>query len=59
MLKMNSQGEELGGMSPPLKKHLELQIKTLRNAPRDAEKLRQLLKVRLRKKEEAKHIEDT
>ena len=35
---MGSQGE-LGGMSPPMKKHLELEIKTLHNAPRDAEKL--------------------
>ena len=33
---MNSQGE---GMSPPMKKHLELEIKTLENAPKDAEKL--------------------
>jgi hypothetical protein len=39
MLKVISQGgEELGGMSPPLKRHLEPQIKTLENAPRYADK---------------------
>ena len=53
---MDSQGE---GMSPPMKKHLELEIKTLQNAPRDADKLRKLLQVKQRQKEEADHIEDT
>jgi hypothetical protein len=38
------------------KRHLELQIKTLENAPRDAEK--RLLQVRRRQKEEAMDIED-
>jgi hypothetical protein len=59
MLKVNSQGE-LGGMSPPVRKHLELEIKTLQNAPRDADKLRRLLQIKQRQKEEeATHIEDT
>ncbi|MDQ3852642.1 MAG: hypothetical protein M3299_07395 [Thermoproteota archaeon] len=58
MLKVNSQGE-LGGMGPPLKRHLELEIKTLENAPRDVDKLRQLLELKQRQKEEAMHIEDT
>ncbi len=58
MIKLNSQGE-LGGMSPPMKKHLELEIKTLQNAPRDADKLERLLKVKQKQKEEAMHIEDT
>src|SRR5919109_1893132 len=58
MLRMNSQGE-LGGMSPPLKKHLELEIKILENAPRDADKLRRLLQIKQRQKEGADHIEDT
>ena len=53
---MDSQGE---GMSPPKKKHLELEIKILENAPRDADKLRKLLQVKQRQKEEADHIEDT
>ena len=46
-------------MSPPQEKHLELEIKTLQNAPRDAEKLERLLKAKQRQKEEAMHIEDT
>jgi hypothetical protein len=58
MITINSQGE-LGGMSPPLKRHLELQIKTLQNAPRDADKLKRLLNVKQEQKEEAMNIEDT
>jgi methyl coenzyme M reductase beta subunit len=55
---IGSQGE-LGGMSPTMKKHLELEIKTLQNAPRDADKLRKLLQVKQRQKEEAMYMEDT
>jgi hypothetical protein len=52
--------EEEWGINPAIKKHLELEIKTLQNAPRDADKLRRLLEVKQRqKKEEADHIEDT
>ena len=58
MITMNSQGE-LGGMSPPQKRHLALQIKTLETAPSDAEKLERLLKAKRRQKEEAMYIEDT
>jgi len=57
MITMNRQGE-LGGMSPPQKRHLELQIKTLQEAPRDAEKLERLLKSKRRQKEEAMDLED-
>jgi hypothetical protein len=57
MLKVNSQGE-LRGMSPPIKKHLELEIKTLENAPRDADKLERLLKASGREKDEAMLRED-
>jgi methyl coenzyme M reductase beta subunit len=56
MSKMNSQG---GEMSSPLKRHLELEIRTLENAPRDADKLERLLQVKQKQKEEAMHIEDT
>jgi hypothetical protein len=49
IITMGSQGE-LGGMSPPIKKHLELEIKILQNAPRDAEKLEKLLKIKQRQK---------
>ena len=57
MLKMNSLGGE--GINLLIKKHLELEISTLENAPRDAEKLRQLLKVKQEQKEEAMHTKDT
>jgi hypothetical protein len=63
MIKVTSQGEEegvlAGGMSPPMKKHLELEIQTLQNAPIDADKLERLLKAKRRQKEEAMHVEDT
>ena len=59
MLKVNSQGTFGGGMSPPMKKHLELEIRTLHNAPRDADKLERLLQVKQRQKDEAMRIEDT
>jgi hypothetical protein len=58
MIKMSSLGE-LRGMSPPLKGHLELEIKALENAPRYADKLERLLQVKRRQKEEATHIEGT
>jgi hypothetical protein len=58
MINVNRQGE-LGGMRPPMKKHLELEIKNLQNAPRDADKLERLLQVKQRQKEEAMQIEDT
>jgi hypothetical protein len=48
-----------GGMNPATKRHLELQIKTLQNAPRDAEKLERLLQSKRRQKQEAMHLEDT
>jgi hypothetical protein len=56
MLKMNSQGER---MSPTMKKRLELEIKTLENAPRDSDNLERLLQIKQRQKEEAMHIEDS
>ena len=58
IITMGIQGE-LGGMSPPMKKHLELEIKILQNAPRDPDKLERLLQIRQRQKEEAMHMEDT
>jgi hypothetical protein len=63
MLKVNSQGageaSEGWGINPAMKRHLELEIKTLQNAPRDADKLRLLLELKQRQKEEAMHIQDT
>jgi hypothetical protein len=58
MITINSQ-RELGGMNPVMRRHLELQIKTVQNAPRDAAKLEQLLKVKQRQNDEATHVEDT
>ena len=46
-------------INPATKRHFELEIKTLQNAPRDADKLRRLLELKQRQKEEADHIEDT
>jgi hypothetical protein len=56
ILKVNTQGE---GMNPAVKRHYELQIKTLQDAPRDADELEWLLKKKERAKDEAMHIEDT
>ena len=43
-----------------MKRHFELEIETLQNAPRDPDKLERLLQVKERQKEEeAMHIEDT
>ena len=46
------------GINSTIHRHLELQINTLQNAPRDAEKLERLLKTKRREKEEAKERED-
>jgi hypothetical protein len=48
-----------GGMNPAVKRHLELQIKTLQNAPRDPDRLELLLKSKRRQKEEAMEREAT
>ena len=48
-----------GGMNPATKRHLELRIKTLQNAPRDADKLQRILQVKQKQKQEAMYIEDT
>jgi hypothetical protein len=47
------------GMTPATKRHLELQIKTLRNAPRDPDKLESLLKLKRRQKEKTMERKDT
>jgi hypothetical protein len=63
MIAVNSQGAgEAGegwGINPVMKRHLELEIKTLQNAPRDADKLEGLLRLKERQKEEAMRMEDT
>jgi len=54
----DSKQEEIR-INPAMKRHFELEIETLLNAPRDEGKLRKLLEVKQRQKEEATHIEDT
>jgi hypothetical protein len=53
------QEEEGIPISSVTKRHFQLQIKTLQNAPRDAAKLEQIIKSKEREKEEATHIDDT
>jgi hypothetical protein len=43
-------GERWWGLNPATKRHLELQIKTLQNAPRGSDKLERLLEKREGKK---------
>ena len=53
MIAINStrvKGDLGARMGPPLKRRLELEIETLPNAPRVADKLRRLLQVNQRKK---------
>ena len=58
---VQGEAKEGWGINPIMKKHLELEIKTLQNAPRDeGKKLRELLKLKEKQnEEEATHIEDT
>ena len=57
---LQGEAKEGWGINSIMKKHLELEIKTLQNAPRDAAKLKRLLEVKTKQKEEeANHIEDT
>ena len=58
MLRLDTQGE-LGAISPAIKRRLELEIETLRNTPRDADKLQRILQSKRIQKEEAMQMEDT
>jgi hypothetical protein len=55
----DSQQEEEVRINPAMKRHFELEIETLQNAPRDEGKLRELLKLKEKENEQATHIEDT
>ena len=57
--RIEGEAREGWGINPAMKRHLELEVKTLQNAPRDADKLRRLLEVKQRQKGEVDHIEDT
>jgi hypothetical protein len=45
-------------INPAIKKYCELKIKMLRDSPRDADKLKQILKIKQKEYEKAEHIED-
>ena len=57
--KVTGEPKDGWGLNEVIKRHLELEIKTLQNAPRDADKLRRLLEIKQRQKEQADHLEDT
>jgi len=60
IIAMKSQGEEkqeVEGINPAITRYL-LEIKTLQNAPRDAEKLEGILEIKQKEKEETIHIEE-
>jgi hypothetical protein len=60
-IKVNSEADdEALIINPAAKKHFELQIRTLQNAPRDVNKLERIIeaKERQREEDEAMHIED-
>jgi hypothetical protein len=44
-------GKEGWGINPAMKRHFELEIETLQNAPRDEGKLRELLRLKERQNE--------
>jgi hypothetical protein len=58
MITIGNKTESLSRMNPATRRHLELEIKTLQNAPRDPDKLQQLLKIKAREKEEAMYMEE-
>jgi hypothetical protein len=59
--KVNSKAEPgaAARLNPTICRHLELEMQTLQNAPRDADKLERLLKIKKREKHKAMHIEKT
>jgi tRNA A37 N6-isopentenylltransferase MiaA len=62
MVRVNNKSQEeseITRINPAMKRHLELEIETLQNAPRDEDKLRELLKLKEKENEKAIHIEDT
>jgi F0F1-type ATP synthase delta subunit len=59
MITVNNQvGEarESWGINPVMKRHLELEIKTLQNAPTDEGKLRELLELKEKENEQKKQL---
>ena len=46
-------------ISSVTKRHFQLQITTLQNAPRDVSKLEQIIKAKEKEKDKARHFDDT
>ena len=55
----DSQQEPEVRISSAAKRRFELEIQTLQNAPRDEDKLRELLNLKDKENERATHVEDT
>jgi hypothetical protein len=53
-----TEGAVVISINPAMKRHFELEIETLRNAPRDADKLATLLRIKQRQYEEARKDAD-
>ncbi len=60
MIRVNNKSQEEESevikINPAMKRHFELEIETLQNAPRDEGKLRELLKLREKENEQATHM---
>jgi hypothetical protein len=52
----DKEGIQIGSVT---KRHFQLEIQTLQNAPRDVAKLEQIIKAKEKQNEEATHFEDT
>jgi hypothetical protein len=62
MVRVNNKSQEeseITRINSAMKRHFELEIETLQNAPRDEDRLRELLKLKEKENEKATHIEDT
>jgi hypothetical protein len=46
-------------LNPAIRRHFELEISTLQNAPRDVDKLECILRAKKRENDQARRIEDT
>ena len=60
MIRVNNKSQEevseVIKINPAMKRHFELEIETLQNAPRDEGKLRELLKLKEKENEQATHM---
>jgi hypothetical protein len=60
MIRVNNKSQEEESevikINPAMKRHFELEIETLQNAPRDEGKLRELLKLKEKENEQATHM---